>query len=446
MGAMPREQAFPEDSLACALELAAAAIAAVLAGRSLDVALDECWQARPGLPATTRSTVQELAYGSLRRYGLDDFILTQLLHTPLREPRLRGLLLAALYRLALRPEDSHTTVDQAVAAAARIHHGKYRGLSNALLRNALRRQDELRAAAQADPVARYQHPDWWIAALRRSHPADWEALLAAGNGRAPMTLRVNQRRADQAACQEELAALGIAAQPLGATALILDKPVPLARLPGFAAGRYSVQDWGAQQAAPLLGAQHGMRVLDACAAPGGKSAHLLELADIDLLSLDRDAGRATRIERNLERLGLKAQVGVADCRHPEHWWDGKPFQRILADVPCSASGVVRRHPDSKWLRRASDLPAFSATQAQILDALWRLLAADGKMLYCTCSLFAQENTQQLAAFLQRHDDALLLPTDPGEITICQDRTSWQLLPQRTHDGFFYALLGKRASP
>lgn len=434
---------FPEDSLAYALTLAAGVIAAVIGGRNLDAALAECWRSHGSLSPATRGAVQDLAYGALRRYGRGDFFLEQLLHAPLRETRLRALLLAALYRLAQRPEDSHTTVDQAVTAAAAIGRGKYKRLTNALLRNYLRQRAELEAAADAQTSALYQHPDWWISLLREGYPIEWRAILAAGNERPTMSLRVNRRRSDVGGVLRELSDQGIAARALGESGILLEQPVPVARLAGFAAGRVSVQDWGAQQAAPLLAAQDGMRVLDACAAPGGKSGHLLELADIDLLCLDVDAGRTERLGENLQRLGLEAQIGVADCRRLDLWWDGRPFQRILADLPCSASGVVRRHPDSKWLRRAADIQAFAKTQAEILDTLWRVLAPDGKMLYCTCSVFPQENAQQLAAFGERHHDAVLVPTGPADRPGDQH---WQLLPQREHDGFFYALLCKHGSP
>jgi 16S rRNA (cytosine967-C5)-methyltransferase len=213
------------------------------------------------------------------------------------------------------------------------------------------------------------------------------------------------------------------------------------RLPGFAEGRVSVQDWGAQQAARLLGAAAGMRVLDACAAPGGKTCHLLELADLDLLALEAEASRAERIGENLQRLNLSAQMKVADCRNLADWWDGRPFDRILADVPCSGAGVVRRHPDIKWLRRPKDVVNFARTQAEILDALWQALAPGGRMLYCTCSVFPQENTRQMVDFAARHPDAKRLPTTPaGDDAQCE----WQLLPNAEHDGFFYALLEKAA--
>jgi 16S rRNA (cytosine967-C5)-methyltransferase len=217
---------------------------------------------------------------------------------------------------------------------------------------------------------------------------------------------------------------------------LLEQPVAVDRLPGFSAGEVSVQDCGAQLAASLLDVADGMRVLDACSAPGGKTAHLLELADLDLTAVDHDGKRLQKVEQNLCRLGLKAKCLVGDAAEPQKWWDGKPFQRILADVPCSASGVVRRHPDIKWLRRESDIAQFAAQQAVILDALWRCLDQGGKLLYVTCSVFAEENSRQVAAFLQRHADAELLPL-PGRAE--QDL---QLLPDQEHDGFYYALLAK----
>ena len=433
-------KAISAESLAYALDLAATAIAAVFAGRNLDVALAACWRAHPALTAASRGAVQDLAYGALRRYGRGDFLLNQLLREPLQEPRLRALLLAALYRLASRPEDGHTTVDQAVAAAAGIGRGNFKALCNALLRTYLRQREALEAAADADETAKHQHPAWWIAALRENYPSDWENILAAGNGRPPLTLRVNRRRSDVASRLAAFRDLGIAARGLDDTAILVERPLPVERLPGFSEGLLSVQDWGAQRAAPLLDVHGGMRVLDACAAPGGKSAHLLELADIHLLALDADTSRAARISENLARLGLRAEVAAADCRRLDAWWDGRPFERILADVPCSASGVVRRHPDIKWLRRQTDLAGFARTQAEILDALWRALAPGGKMLYCTCSLFPQENALQIAAFATRHADALLTPAGPEMAPNRQ--AGWQLAPQAEHDGFFYALLQK----
>jgi 16S rRNA (cytosine967-C5)-methyltransferase len=251
-----------------------------------------------------------------------------------------------------------------------------------------------------------------------------------------MTLRANRRRIAATDYLARLAAAGLPARLLEGGAILLERPVPVERLPGFAEGLVSVQDAGAQRAAPLLDVHDGMRVLDACAAPGGKTAHVLELANVDLLALDADAGRALRVSENLFRLGLLARVKPADCRDPDAWCDGREFDRILADVPCTASGVVRRHPDAKWLRRESDIAKFARVQGEILDALWRVLAPGGKLLYATCSLFPEENGRQVAAFAARQEDCMRLPVAGAP--------ELQLLPNEEHDGFYYALLEKQA--
>jgi 16S rRNA (cytosine967-C5)-methyltransferase len=250
-----------------------------------------------------------------------------------------------------------------------------------------------------------------------------------------MGLRVNRRRVASADFLQHLATAGIAARVIGDHALILERPLPVSRIPGFVEGHVSVQDCGAQQAATLLDVHDGMRVLDACAAPGGKAAHVLELADVHLTALDADRVRTRRIDETLMRLGLQAEVRVGDARNARNWWNGVAFDRILADVPCSASGVVRRHPDAKWLRRESDIAGFARQQAEILESLWRTLAPGGKMLYATCSVFAEENSSQVAAFVGRHADARCLPT--GGVA-----SELSLLPNADHDGFFYALLQK----
>ncbi|MEW6515109.1 MAG: 16S rRNA (cytosine(967)-C(5))-methyltransferase RsmB [Pseudomonadota bacterium] len=390
-------------------------MAAVLAGRTPDALL-------AGIEAALRPAVLDLVFTTLRDYGRGDFLLGCLLEKPLKDKAARALLLVALARLERRPEEAHTLVDQAVTAAGK----PFKGLVNAVLRNFLRRRDELLAAADADAVARWRHPQWWLDKLRSAYPEAWERIAVAGNSHPPLCLRVNVRRPPSDPIDGQL---------LGDGAILLEKPVPVERIPGFREGRVSVQDWGAQQAARLLDVRDGQRVLDACAAPGGKTAHLLELADLDLTALELDPQRARRIAENLERLGLKANIRVGDASRPQDWWDGKSFDRILADVPCSASGVVRRHPDIKWLRRPTDVAAFAQTQAAILDALWPLLAPGGKMLYCTCSVFPEENGEQMCAFVARHPDARRLTTGG-------DNPELQLLPAATHDGFYYALLEK----
>jgi 16S rRNA (cytosine967-C5)-methyltransferase len=415
--------------LAEALQAAAGLIAAVIKGRTLDAAL-----ARAAPPESLRAATMDLAYSTLRAHGRGDFLLGLLLERPLKDATARGLLLAALTRLETRAEDAHTTVDQAVTAAAGIARGQFKGLVNGVLRSFLRRRDELLALADIDTVARWQHPAWWIDRLRQDHPAHWEAILAAGNRHPPLCLRINRRRTTGADYQALLASAGLAAHPLGDDAILLEKPVPVDRIPGFGEGLCSVQDRGAQAAAGLLDAHDGMRVLDACAAPGGKAAHLLETVNIELTALDADAQRARRISGNLQRLGLAATVKVGDARDVGAWWDGRSFDRILADVPCSASGVVRRHPDAKWQRRESDVAGFAVTQREIVDALWRTLAPGGKMLYATCSVFADENARQVEAFVGRHADARYLAMPVDALT--------HHLPDAEHDGFYYALLQK----
>lgn len=422
------------DSLAFAIRQSAELIAAVLEGRNLT----ESWEAKLGLhpewsPAT-RGAIRDMAWSTLREYGSGDLVLKQLLSKPLPDT-VHAVLLIALHRLAERPDQSHVIVDQSVDAAASLAPG-LRGVVNGVLRNYLRRAVDFRQAIEQDPVACFQHPDWWVERLQRSLPDAWQSVLEAGNTHPPMGLRVNRRAGSRDEYQRELQEAGIAAKPIGEDALLLDRPVPVTALPGFAEGRVSVQDVGAQWAARLLGARNGQRVLDACSAPGGKTAHILERADVQLTALDVDSKRLARVRANLDRLGLKATMACGDARDLRQWWDGKPFDHILADVPCSASGVVRRHPDIKWLRRDEDIRGFAAKQAQILDALWPSLARGGTMLYATCSVFEEENGAQVAAFCDRHPDVERLPLD--------GRMDLQLLPNAEHDGFYYALLRKSA--
>ncbi len=415
----------PFNSLAYALLQAARIDAAVFAGQSLADGL------LGRVDPTARPAVQDLVYGSLRAYGRGDFFLSRLLDRPLAVDEVRALLLVAIYRIETRPEAVHTVVDQAVFAAGEVVGGKFRGLVNGVLRNFLRQQEALSAAVAADPVASAQHPEWWLAQLQAAYPVAWQDIVAAGNMPPPMGLRVNLRQTTRDDYLARLQAAGIAAKPVGQCALALARPVAVESLPDFAQGAASVQDPGAQVAAELLDPAPGSRVLDACAAPGGKTAHLLERADLDLLALDLKAARCRRIEENLARLQLRATVKVADCAKLNQWWDGQPFDAVLADVPCTASGVVRRNPDAKWLRRVEDIASFATAQARILDALWQVVRPGGKLLYATCSVFPAENGEQISRFMERQPQALR----------CKEE---QLLPGADHDGFFYCLLEKRA--
>lgn len=411
----------PINSLAFALLQAARINAAVFAGQSLaDGMLGR-------VEAAARPAVQDLVYGSLRQYGRGDFFLSQLLSKPLAAEDVRALLLVAIYRLETRPDAVHTVVDQAVIAAGELAEGRFRALVNGVLRNFLRQQEPLTAEVEADAVARAQHPDWWLAQLQAAYPDAWPQIVAAGNSPPPMALRVNQRRVRRDDYQARLTAEGIVATPTGEVGLMLEKPLPVDRLPAFAEGLVSVQDPGAQRAAELLNPPPGSRVLDACAAPGGKTAHLLERTELDLLALDLKPSRCRRVEENLARLGLSARVKAADCAKLNTWWDGQLFDAVLADVPCTASGVVRRNPDAKWLRREADIASFAGAQARILDALWQVLQPGGKLLYVTCSVFPAENGEQIAAFLARQPQARR----------CHEE---QILPTAEHDGFYYCLL------
>lgn len=420
------------DSLACSLWFAAQALVGVSGGKNLTEALAAIADA----PPAARAAAQDIAYGVLRRYGWAEFLLARLLRTSLSHAGIKALLRAALYRLETRPDAQHTVVDQAVQAASELAGSPLKGLVNGVLRNYLRQRDMLLAAAACDEVAKNWHPRWWLQRLRRRWPAQWESIVAADNAPPPMTLRANGRRGTAASYLARLQAAGLTGHLLGkagGSALRLERPVPVDALPGFFEGEVSVQDLGAQRAAELLAPTAGMRVLDACAAPGGKTSHLLERADLDLLALDVDSTRAARITDNLRRLHLSAEVCVGDAAHPADWWDGRAFDAILADVPCSASGVVRRHPDIKALRRESDVRRFAREQATILDALWPLLRPAGRLLYATCSLFEEENKGQVDAFLYRHADARQLVEE-----------YW--LPCPENDGFYYALLEKRHAP
>lgn len=420
------------ESLAFALSHAADLVAAVIDGRNLTDAYEQLLGRHPQWPDSTRGAVRDLAWGTLRDYGRGDLVLRELLHTPLPAP-LHALLLVALYRLATRPEQAHTIVDQTVEAAA-VQAPGLKGVVNGVLRNRLRDADAFQLRQDRDPVARYRHPEWWIRRMRASYPGRWEAALEAGNQRPPMAVRVNRRRASVDAVESEFRTEGLAWRRVANDALVLDRPTAVAALPGFAAGRVSVQDAGAQWTGRWLDLSDGQRVLDACAAPGGKAAQILESADVELVALELDPARVLRITQNLARLGLAADVKTVDCRRVDEWWDGRPFDRILADVPCSASGVARRHPDIKWLRRREDIPRFAAQQAQILEALWPTLAVGGKLLYVTCSVFDEENSAQIARFLALHPDAQREAIGNGP--------EQQLLPNADHDGFFYALLRK----
>ncbi|MBU1190881.1 MAG: 16S rRNA (cytosine(967)-C(5))-methyltransferase RsmB [Gammaproteobacteria bacterium] len=434
--------------------LAAKAVQQVVQeGRSLSQCLPALLaQAAP----IDRSLTQELAYGVLRWHARLQQQLQQLLSHPLKakDQDIGCLLLVGLYQLIHTAIPPHAAVHATVEAVRATGKRWAVPLANAVLRAYQRRQTELEARADAQPTSRYAHPDWLIEMLRADWPQDWQAILTANNERPPFVLRVNTRQGEVASYRAALQAEGMQNTTLSVAeqALRLDQPVAVERLPGFADGAVSVQDAAAQLAAQLLDVHAGMRVLDACAAPGGKTSHILERSPelAELVAVEIDPARVPRIEQNLQRLGLSAQIIIGDASRPDSWWDGRQFERILLDAPCSATGVIRRHPDIKSLRRTADLEDLTVTQSDLLDAMWPLLAPGGMLLYATCSVLRRENEQQIERFLQRHPDA-----QEAELRVAwvvdwgrQVSHGRQILPgaaggDMDMDGFYYASLIKR---
>lgn len=417
--------------------LAAELVADVFAGHSLrEERLREYARTLPAQAGLLR----DLCLGTLRSLGRTRALVALLATRGLNDARLEALLCVALHQLIQERAAPHAVVDHAVRAARRLGHERAAGFVNAILRRFLREKPALCQQVDQSPAARWSHPEWWITELQAQYGHDTAAaILEASLAHPPMTLRVNRRRWSRDACLQNLRQSGFEAEPAGPWALTLARPVPVLELPGYAEGWLSVQDAGAQWAAPLLDLRKGQRVLDACAAPGGKAAHLLETEDIELTALDADAQRLEAVRQTLERLHVSASVIAADATVPDAWWDGRLFDRILLDAPCSGSGIVRRHPDAKWLRRPDDIARFARQQTGLLRVLWQLLAPGGKLLYVTCSVFRGENAGVVDRWLERAPDGRHspLPEDfPG--------LDGQLLPDPAHDGFFYALLEKTA--
>jgi 16S rRNA (cytosine967-C5)-methyltransferase len=446
------------------LSACAQAVMGVRKGQSLNEALAAC-------PGPLRPGVQALSFEVMRQMGLGEGLKAMLVSRP-PAPWVDALLVSTLALACSDHYPAHTLVSQAVEACKRGSKSQQAaaGLVNAVLRRFLREQPQLLAQVRQQARAQYNHPDWWIQRLQRDWPDHWPALLAHNQHPAPMSLRVNRRQDSRASYLQALQDAGVvdaasavttraAADPrwqpwLDDSAIVLPRAVPVGQLPGFDTGRSSVQDVAAQLAAHLLvhgpapadasaapwSLPPGARVLDACAAPGGKTAHLLELADLDVLALDSDAERLKRVHDTLQRLGLSARTQASDASRPAEWWDGQRFDAILLDAPCSASGIVRRHPDVRWLRRDSDIAALARIQDALLDALWPLLKPGGRLLYCTCSLFKEEGQERIDAFLQRHSEARLLASPGHMLPVVEYPEPPATPPSDRGDGFFYALL------
>ncbi len=428
------------------LQATAAVLLLVRQGTATTSALEK-------LMPVLRPGVQALTFQVLRSLGRAQALRQRLASRP--PPNEADALLCTALALAWNdhsaPYDAFTLVNQTVEAAKRAPATKAQAnFINACLRRFLREKSALVAATDNDPLARWNHPAWWVAHLKKDHPIHWESILTANNAQAPMTLRVNAMKSGRDQYLGLLKAANIEAIPSGECGVTLVSALPVQAIAGFAEGVVSVQDAAAQMAAPLLlrglDLALPLRVLDACAAPGGKTAHLLELARCDVLALDIDSQRCERIRETLQRLGLGAQVVAGDAANPASWWDGRPFDAILLDAPCTASGIVRRHPDVPWLRRESDVARLAADQTRLLQALWPLLKPGGRLLYCTCSVFKAEGLDQVQTFLVHHTDASLLPS-PGHL-VPHFRANLEGVPDNSeddHDGFYLALLEKRAA-
>ncbi|KJG12812.1 16S rRNA (cytosine(967)-C(5))-methyltransferase RsmB [Photobacterium iliopiscarium] len=407
-------------------------------GQSLSAALP---LAQQNIKERDHALLQEICYGVLRWLPRLESITNALMDKPLKGKQrvFHHLILVGLYQLGYMRIPAHAAVAETVDATKTLKKTQLRGLINAVLRSYQRQKDALDEQAVSHDAGKYGHPSWLLKLLKASYPDDYAAICEANNTKAPMWLRVNSHHHDRDSYRALLDAEGIATElhPQAADALRLISPCDVTKLPGFSDGWVSVQDAAAQLAVDYLQPQAGELILDCCAAPGGKTVHIMErVPSAQVVAIDCDENRLKRVHENLERLNLTAQVLCADARYPEQWWDGEKFDRILLDAPCSATGVIRRHPDIKWLRRGEDIAALALLQAEIFDAMWLQLKPGGTLVYATCSITPQENCDQVKAFLSRTADAILIDSDPAT-------PGRQILPgEESMDGFYYAVLTK----
>ena len=432
------------------LQAVAHALAQVRRGVSGTAALE-------AVPSALRPGVQALLFQTLRQLGRAQALRAQLAsRTPAPLPdALLCTALALAWDPELAPYEPHTLVNQAVEAAKKSRSLRMQAnFLNACLRRFLRERDALVKVTDGDVQAQWNHPAWWVKRLQQDHPDHWQQILQANNQAAPMTLRVNTSRTTRQQLQTMWADQGLVSQAVGEQGLVLTQAMNVRDIPGFSEGLCSVQDAAAQCAAQILlkdlnSDTQGLRILDACAAPGGKTAHLLELLhpNSEIIALDIDPQRCERIEQNLQRIGRSAQVIAADAAQTRTWWDGQLFDAVLLDAPCTASGIVRRHPDVRWLRRESDIANLAAIQKNLLKQLWPLLKAGGRLLYCTCSVFKAEGENQVKMFVEHNTDAHFMPS-LGHLKPQSGSTTADLTDnlQGDHDGFYYALLEKLPAP
>jgi len=419
--------------------IAADCVSEVIKGHNLNQVFERHFDHHSHITPQQKSIAIFLAYGAIRFLGENQFFIRKLINKKITNKKIEALLCIALFQLSHDQSTEFTVVNEAVKAAKFINKSWAGSFVNGVLRNFIRQKDNLKSELKNDDEAFYSYPLWWIKLIKQEYNKDWESILLNGNKHPPLTLRINVRKINLKQYEEKLKSESIEYRILGDIALELTQPIPVEKIPGFINGEVSVQDFGAQLAAQLLDLKDGQVCLDACSAPGGKTGHMLEMADIELVSIDQEKDRLHKVKENLERLQLHAHLKCADLTSIKSWWNEKLFDRILLDAPCSASGVVRRHVDIKWLRRPRDIDMFAKQQKIMLQAMWQLLKKGGKLLYATCSIFPDENQRVIDDFIKEHSDAKEVK---WSVDSKYSKYENQLIPSENHDGFFYALFEK----
>ena len=418
--------------------LAAMIVEQVLLGKNLDKSFDLILNNYNNSEIDNLSQIKDMVYGAIRNLGKSNFYISKLVKKKIENQCLEALLHIVLFQITHERSNNFTLVNEAVDAAKKINHKKS-AFINAVLRNFLRKKDSLQKELTQDESATYSYPDWWIQKVKNQYPKNWEDILVIGNERPPLALRINLKKIGVNDYSTILDEHDINHRIVGGECLIINTPLGVDKIPGFLEGRVSVQDFGAQIAAHLIDLKKEQKVLDACSAPGGKACHMLELESIKLLAIESDKKRTIKIQENIDRQGLKAKILNDKISIHNEWWDKDLFDRILLDVPCSASGIVRRHVDIKWLRRINDFKSFGESQLHLLKSAWPMLKENGKLLYVTCSIFKEENRDVIEKFKQDLGNVSELNINfPSNIAHIKN----QILPSSNHDGLFYALLQK----
>jgi len=418
--------------------IAAMIVEQVLLGRNLDKSFELILKKYNTSEIENLSQIKDMVYGAIRNLGRSNFYINKLVKNKIENRCLEALLHIVLFQITHERSNIFTLVNEAVDAAKKIDHKKS-AFINAVLRNFLRNKDNLQQELNNNESAVYSYPNWWIEKVKKQYPKNWKDILVIGNQRPPLALRINLKKTDVNKYSILLNNHGIGHTLVGSECLIINKPLGVDKIPGFLEGKVSVQDFGAQLAARLLDLKNNQKVLDACSAPGGKACHMLELNSIELLAIESDKKRTIKIQENIDRQGLKATILNEKLCSQNEWWDKEFFDRILLDVPCSASGIVRRHVDIKWLRRINDFKSFGDNQLSLLRSAWPMLKENGKLLYVTCSIFEEENRDVIEKFKLGLDNVSELNINfPSNIVHIKN----QILPSDNHDGLFYALLQK----